>query len=175
MSLEETLSLHLAAMTATFDGVEGELPARLERIRSFARNAGQTVLPVIDNSAEAICSRIDKERDRRIDGGFDWQGHRFQSRPSDRENLLGAAQLAIAAIGAGVQRDNLRWVNPDADFVWITEANDLVPLDAFQVVQLFQIGVAYKTALTFFARTLKDQVLSAEDPTTVEIDTGWPV
>lgn len=125
-------------------------------------------------TAEELCVRVDEERDRRIDGGFTFAGHRFQSRPSDRENIMGAAQLAIAAIGRGAQPGDLRWVDPDNDFVWITTNNDLIPLDAPSTVELFQTGVAFKSALTFYARALKDALLMAENPSLIDIKTGWP-
>ena len=123
---------------------------------------------------EQLLARVDAERDRRIDGGFTFEGQVYQSRPSDRENVMGAAQLAMGAIGQGAQPGDLRWADPDEDFVWITADNQLVPLDAPQVVALFQAGVAFKSALTFHARALKDALLEAADPLTVNIETGWP-
>ena len=125
-------------------------------------------------TAEELCAQVDQDRDARIDGGFNFLGQRFQSRPSDRENIMGASQLAIAAMGQGAGPGNLRWADPDKDFVWITADNDLAPLDAPSTVALFQAGVAFKSALTFYARGLKDALLAAEDPNSIDIETGWP-
>lgn len=125
-------------------------------------------------TAEYICRQIDAERDRRIDGGFSFNAVRFQSRPSDRENVMGAAQLAGAYLAAGGNPASLRWADPVHDFQWIAEDNSTVPMSAGAVVSLFQAGVAFKTALTFHARDLKDTVLAAEDPASINWMTGWP-
>lgn len=125
-------------------------------------------------SVDELTAAVDAERDRRIDGGFTFAGHRFQSRPSDRENVMGAAQLALAAMSQGAGAGNLRWADPDQDFVWITAENDLFPMDAPTTVGLFQAGVAFKSRLTFYARGLKDALLAAEDPSLVDRENGWP-
>lgn len=130
--------------------------------------------PAIPDVVRDLCAQIDRERDRRIDGGFAFAGARFQSRPSDRENIMGAAQLAMAWMGAGGDPDTLRWSNPAADFGWITEDNTTMPMSASVVVEMFQTGVAFKSALTFFARDLKDAVLAAADPSSIDIEAGWP-
>lgn len=131
--------------------------------------------PEMPDVVRDLCVLIDRERDRRIDGGFAFAGARFQSRPSDRENIMGAAQLGMAWMGAGGDPDTLRWSNPAADFAWITEDNTTMPMSASAVVALFQAGVAFKSALTFFARDLKDAVIAAADPSSIDIEAGWPV
>lgn len=130
--------------------------------------------PVLPDVVRDLCGQIDRERDRRIDGGFAFAGARFQSRPSDRENIMGAAQLAGAWMGNGGDPDTLRWSNPAADFGWITEDNTTMLMSASLVVAMFQAGVAFKSALTFFARDLKDAVIAAADPSSIDIEAGWP-
>lgn len=171
---EDKIFLALDSILKEFEGSDGELPARLDRIRSFATSSIHSVSQQIDNSAISICARIDKERDRRIDGGFTFRDTPFQSRPSDRENIMGAAQLAMAFMAAGGNPETLRWADPDNDFVWIAADNTIVPMSAMDVVALFQAGVAFKSALTFYARALKDAVIDDEDPTTVDVVNGWP-
>lgn len=39
---------------------------------------------------------------------------------------------------------------------------------------MFQAGVAFKSGLTFYARAMKDAVIAAEDPSSVEWREGWP-
>lgn len=124
-------------------------------------------------TVEEMCAEVDMNRDARIEGGFMFAGHRFQSRPSDRENIMGAAQLAIAAMAQGATAGNLRWANPDQDFVWITADNDLFAMDAPTTLGLFQTGVAFKSRMTFYARALKDALLTAEDPHAIDRDAGW--
>lgn len=125
-------------------------------------------------TAAEICREIDNERDTRIDGGFTFGANTYQSRPSDRENVMGAAQLALAYLGADGDPSSLRWANPDADFVWIAADNQTVPLTAADVVALLQAGVAFKSALTFYARAMKDAVIAAEDPSSVPWRDNWP-
>lgn len=134
----------------------------------------RTVVPPPAPTAEDICRQIDVERDRRIDGGFTFQGERLQSRPSDRENVMGAAQLAMGYLAAGGDPSSLRWADPDNDFVWITADNGTIPLTAPDTIAMFQAGVAFKSALTFYARAMKDAVIAAEDPPSVEWSEGWP-
>ncbi|QBX37213.1 DUF4376 domain-containing protein [Brevundimonas sp. S30B] len=182
LSVERHIGLLLSQVAEALSGVEGDqslfpvgLPAPLARSLSFAKGTAPGLLaaPAVP-TVQTVSRDIDRERDRRIDSGFTFMGHRFQSRPSDRENIMGAAQLAVGAIGQGAEPGNLRWANPDQDFVWITADNQLVPLDAYQVLALFQAGVAFKSALTFHARGLKDAAAEAEDLTAFEWRNGWP-
>jgi len=126
-------------------------------------------------SAEAICRQIDAERDRRIDGGFEYMGHRFQSRATDRENIAGLGADAVEAIRDGAQAGDYFW-HPEfpQGFGFITEANITVPMDAFQTRGVRAEGIGFKARLTLHARDLKDAVLAAEDPSSVDIMTGWP-
>lgn len=164
----------LSLINDEFYGNEGELPSRLERIKSFAKSAVYSVSFPDDNSVDSISKRIDKIRDNRIDSGFSWNGMRFQSRPSDRENIMGASSLAMAYIGAGGSPDETKWADPENDFEWILEDNGRTALSAGAVVALFQAGVAFKSAQTFYARALKDAIAEADDPSTVDIINGWP-
>lgn len=174
MNLEEKLSLAIQAINDAFEGVTDELPARLERVRSFAKTSIHSFAVAEDNSISGICARIDKIRDNRIDSGFSWNGMRFQSRPSDRENIMGASALAMAYIGAGGSPDETKWADPESDFEWILEDNGRTVLSAGAMVALFQAGVAFKSAQTFYARALKDALSEADDPSTVDIINGWP-
>lgn len=171
---EDKISAALVAINEAFDGVDGEIPSRLERIRSFAKSAIYSVSVPDDNSVQGISRRIDKIRDTRIDSGFAWNGMHFQSRPSDRENIMGASALAMAYIGAGGSPDETKWADPENDFEWILEDNGRTVLSAGAVVALFQAGVAFKSAQTFYARALKDAIAEADDPSTVDIINGWP-
>ena len=128
--------------------------------------------PVVQ-TVEQLCAAIDAMRNQRIDGGFAFNGARFQSRASDRENVMGAAQLALAYLGAGGDPDILRWADPAKDFEWITEDNSTVQMTAPTVVALFQAGIAFKSAQTFHARDLKDAQIAAY-PDAIDITTGWP-
>jgi len=99
---------------------------------------------------------VDVERDRRMTAGFEFQGTLFQSRPSDHENIIGAAQLAFMAVAGGAKPGNLRWSDSNQDFTWIAADNSLVPMDAPTVVDLGKAVIARKQALIHAGRQLKD-------------------
>jgi len=124
-----------------------------------------------------ILEEINKLRDIKIDSGFEWNDNMFQSRPTDRENIIGSAIAAQLAIAQGATVGDYRWANPDADFKWITTDNNLLLMDAFDVLSLYATGIQFKTALTFYARALKDSVLAIdnlEDLLQFDIEVGWP-
>ncbi|WP_323114349.1 DUF4376 domain-containing protein [Pseudomonas guariconensis] len=104
----------------------------------------------------ASTADVDAERDRRIDAGVEFQGVMFQSQATDRENIAGAAQLGFMAMMAGAQPGDLRWSNPDEDFVWIASDNSLVPMDASAVVEFGKVAAQRKQALIMAGRQLKD-------------------
>ncbi|MDV2965098.1 DUF4376 domain-containing protein [Nitratireductor aquimarinus] len=99
---------------------------------------------------------IDAERDRRINGGFTFEGVEYQSRPEDRENIAGAATAALGAIVAGAQPGDLRWHGGTEDFAWIAADNTMHTMDAQTVYAFGQAAMAHKQAHIFAARTLKD-------------------
>lgn len=108
---------------------------------------------------------VDAERDRRIDGGFEFAGVRYQTRPGDRENIAGASIAALGAIGAGAQPGDYRWHGGDSDFVWIAEDNSMTPMDAPTMFSFGQSAMAHKQSLIFAARALKDM-----DPIPADFD-----
>lgn len=113
---------------------------------------------------DILLADIDKLRDEKIDGGFDYvvEGatHRIQTRASDRENI-GNLGLLATMIQQVSPPGNLRWLMPDKDFKFITADNQQIPMDAQQMAALYQFGLGFKDALTFHARSLKDQVKAA--------------
>lgn len=118
-----------------------------------------------------LLTQVNADRDVRIDGGFlhtvDGVEYTFQSKPSDRENVMGMAMAAGAALASMAAADppvnpvgNLRWFNPAADFNWITADNTLCPMDAIQTQALFAAGAGFKAACTFAARAYKDAMIA---------------
>lgn len=102
-------------------------------------------------------AEVDAERDRRIAEGFTFQGHPYQTRDGDRENIAGAAQIAFMAVVNGSAAGDLRWASTTRDFVWIDSSNALVPMDAPTVVLLGQAAAAWKTRHIYAARELKSK------------------
>ena len=114
---------------------------------------------------------VDAERDRRIAAGFTFAGKFYQTRPDDRENIMGASTAALAAIINGASPGDYRWHGGDADFVWIAEDNSEVPMDAQTMFAFGQAAMAHKQALIFNARALKNMDPIPADYTD---DAYWP-
>lgn len=123
---------------------------------------------------EELKQKVMVLRDETIDAGVVFNGVMYQSRPNDRENIAGAAQLAFMALVGGVQPGDLRWADPDQDFGWIAMDNSIVLMDAPTVIAFARRAAGFKSACTFYARWLKDQIDAAEDPSTIDITVGWP-
>lgn len=137
-------------------------------VEEFSLIPDSVLVPV--KSAEQIKRekdvRVTAERDRRISSGVLFQGVLFQSRATDRENIAGAAQLALMATlrGDGAA-GNYRWHGGDEDFVWIAEDNSLVRMDAPTVIAFAKTAAAAKQAYTMIARSLKDLDPAPDDIT----------
>ena len=102
-------------------------------------------------------SSIDVERDRRIDAGFDFEGVRYQSRPTDRENIAGAVLVAMA--------------DPSYTTSWIASDNSVVQMDAATLLRFGRAAADRKQALIFAGRQLKDMQPIPADYTA---DKWWP-
>lgn len=141
-------------------------------MRYLLRNEAGDILSsqAIPDTAEAVTT----ERDRRIDGGFLFNGMSFQTRPQDRENIAGAAQLAAFAIMAGAQPGDFRWHGGEADFVWIAEDNSFTPMDAHTFIGFARAAAVYKSGLIFAARALKDRIASGEVIEDCTDPAHWP-
>lgn len=117
----------------------------------------------------ALMQITTRHRDAVLSRGFEWRGHIIQTRPADILNITGASALAIAAINAGAQRGDLRWANPDSDFVWLSASNARIPLDAYDMLDLGQALAAYRTRIIFTARAVKDAIAAGVITTRSEI------
>lgn len=126
-------------------------------------------------SKDDLAARVMLERDTRIAGGLTFNGVRYQTRPEDETNVQGAFSLALAAVvtGAGTP-GNARWADPEADFEWIAEDDSKHLMDAPTVMAFGAAIAARRKACIFHARALKDAINVAADPTTVDINQGWP-
>ena len=106
---------------------------------------------------------VDAERDRRIDAGFYFGGVAYQSRSQDRENILGAAQLAFQSVIM-----NLPW--PE-DYEWIAMDNRRIPMNAEKVVEFGSVAAQHKQFHIFAASDLKKMDPIPED---FREDKYWP-
>lgn len=115
--------------------------------------------------------QVDAERDRRISGGFVFGGVTYQSRPEDRENIMGAGTAALGAMMQGALPGDYRWHGGGSDFAWIAADNSLNPMDAQTVYAFGLAAMAHKTAHIFAARAIKD---GNPIPTDFTDNVFWP-
>lgn len=130
---------------------------------------GNTIAPY--EAPPSSPADIDRERDRRISGGFSFGGVFYQTRPEDRENIAGASTAALAAIMNGAEPGDYRWHGGDTDFVWIAADNSMHAMDAQTLFAFGQAAMAHKQAHIFAARSIKD---AEPIPADFADDTYWP-
>ncbi|HBF31868.1 DUF4376 domain-containing protein [Rhizobium sp.] len=115
---------------------------------------------LINAALPITLEQVDRERDRRIDAGFVFDGVLFQSDAGSRENIAGAKSAASDAIMLGAQANDFGWqrlLDPNATntFAWIATDNSLHPMDAQTVVRFGYAAMAHKQDMIFKARSLK--------------------
>lgn len=126
---------------------------------------------VLEDAPPPSEAEVDAERDRRISAGFVFAGVTYQSRPEDRENIMGAGTAALGAMMQGALPGDYRWHGGDSDFVWIAADNSLNPMDAQTVYAFGLAAMAHKTAHIFAARAIKD---ANPIPTDFTDNVFWP-
>lgn len=113
---------------------------------------------------------VDAERDRRIRAGFLWDGHGFDYDTASQARILGAAQMAVIAKGAGAQPGDYGWAGGGA-FGWISADNGIVPLDVDDMIAMGIAAASHERAHIFAARAIKEAV---PIPTDFVDDAYWP-
>lgn len=116
---------------------------------------------------------VDAERDRRIASGFTFEGVSYQTQTaSDRENILGALGVALAAITVdGAQPGDLRWADPQFDFFWISSDDTRVPMDAQTCLAFARAAISRKSLLVIAGNSIKQMDPIPED---YADDKYWP-
>jgi hypothetical protein len=131
-----------------------------------------------DNSPPPYTSvDVDTERLRRSQLGMTFDGEFYQTRATqlnpDQTNIHGMATAALAALASGATEGDLRWQDPDTDFVWIAEDNTLVEMDAYKMAAFGSALGIFLKRLTFAAAAIKAEL--ATDPTLDIMDDDlWP-
>ena len=115
---------------------------------------------------------VNAERDRRLVADFTFRGRKFQRDPRSLSRITGAATLAGFARAAGAQPGNLRWANPERDFVWIASDNSLMPMDAETCFEFGQAAASVETTIIFTAKMLREM---DPIPADYQDDKWWPV
>lgn len=99
---------------------------------------------------------INRFRDNLIRSGFVFNGYTYGSEVEDQKRISAAALLAFMAISSGAQPDDFNWHGNQEPFAWITKDNQVVPMDAFTVVEFGKVAAEHERKLIFIARLLKD-------------------
>lgn len=117
--------------------------------------------------------QVDAERDRRIASGFTFEGVSYQTQTaSDRENILGALGVALAAITVDeAQPGDLRWADPQFDFFWIASDDTRVPMDAQTCLAFSRAAVGRKSLLVIAGNSIKQMDPIPDD---YADDKWWP-
>lgn len=123
---------------------------------------------------DALARLVNRERDRRKSGGFDFTvrgtSYRFQSDPISLQNISGAVQMASLAIAAGATAGNLQWDGSGEDFGWTVEDNSVVALDPFEMIAFGQFAAAHVARAHKRARQIKNMT---PVPTGFDADSYW--
>ena len=106
---------------------------------------------------------VNSERDRRLYGGVSFRGSTYDSDLESRQAISDAASAALMAMLQGAGNNNLRWLDQNRDFTWITSENVQVSMNAPTVVELCKRMVANRTELANAARILKDMDVVPSD------------
>jgi hypothetical protein len=115
---------------------------------------------------------VDRERDRRIFGGFSFQGTRFQSRAFDQDNISGAVQLAQMALAGGSAPNDYKWGGTrTTDFAFIAADNSEMKMGPATMVAMGIALAAHREAHIRAARAIKDRPTIPPD---FAADKWWP-
>lgn len=149
----------------SYDAATGEWIEIAEDAPSF-----EPLLTPAEKLAAARAA-INAERDRRLQADFEFAGRMYQRDSVSLQRITGAATLAGFAMTQGAVAGDLRWANPDRDFLWIASDNTLVPMDAPTAFAFGAAAATVETSLVFAAAALR-----AMDPIPEDItdDQWWP-
>lgn len=96
------------------------------------------------------CEALNQQRDTLISAGLVHNGHKFQTRPKDIADLMGALQVAQLANATGqVFTTN-----------WLTEDNITVTLGLNELAALGTAVALHKSSLVYKCREHKDNLLA---------------
>lgn len=124
-----------------------------------------------EEELQALYAAINAERDRRLRDDFAFAGKMFQRDTVSLSRITGAATLAGFAMAQGAGVGNLRWANPERDFMWIASDNSLMPMDAPTAFAFGATAAQVETEIVFAARTIRKMDPIPDDITD---DQWWP-
>ena len=105
--------------------------------------------------------KVNEIRAEKIDAPVEFNGHDYDADPQSVANLTGV----VASLGAGI---------PVGDVVWRDANNVDVTHSPESLVALAGTMLARNQAVYAASFTIKNAIAEAEDPSTVDINSGWP-
>jgi hypothetical protein len=106
--------------------------------------------------------RVNEIRGDRLDGGVEFDGHRYET--DDRS--LRELAFILAAIGAGIPLP--------AEFVWRTAKNENVPHTDKSLKSLAEALLGFRQQCRKKSWELKDLIESSPNPASIDTEASWP-
>ncbi len=91
---------------------------------------------------------------------IEYRGKTYAAEGSRFELLRDVVLLAKQAIQAGTKPKNYRWFREGGDFYWLTQDNELVPMDAYDVVALHACATRAKVDRLYRDRLREDAMVA---------------
>lgn len=113
---------------------------------------------ILEDAPRPSHDDVNRERDRRVDLGFQFLGKNYAFDKDSKQRVTGAATLAGFAMGAGAQPGNYHWHGGADPFVWIADDNTLTVMDAQTCFAFGNAAAAWESAHIFAARNIKDNM-----------------
>ena len=124
------------------------------------------------SSRLVTAAHVNAERDRRIAGGFVFEGRAYDFDTVSKQRIIDAAAQARSALAAGARAGDLGWLDPAAEFAWIATDNTRVPMDAPTCSAFGAAAIRHEQAHVLAARALKDREPIPHDYR--DNDAYWP-
>lgn len=125
---------------------------------------------VVSKSYEGKSMMITRERDRRLNGTFLFDGKEYDFDSQSKARISGAGTLAGFAISSGAQPGDYYWNGGTDPFTWISSDNTKIQMDAQTCFSFAKTAAEFERNLIFKARLLKDMETI---PTDYENDSYW--
>lgn len=145
-----------------------------------------TFAPLEDYPITTSTSDVNRERDSRIEAGLTFNGNLFDTDYKSVERIKSFSIIASEAIRNGAASGNLYWHHPKSlwklsqkkkdesrldKFEWIDLNNNLVEMDAFELIDLMGAIIQRERHHILAARKLKDM---DPIPTNYQDEVFWP-
>jgi hypothetical protein len=115
-----------------------------------------------DQLIRALHDRVNEIRQEKLNGGCTYNGHAYDTDAQSIKNIT----AVVAALSSGIPL-------PSA-FVWRTSDNISVEHTAGSIVWLAGTMLEYSNSVYSASFAIKDAISTAENPSTIPLNEGWP-